>query len=369
MTTPARPRLERLPFDRPTMLAPMEGVSHPTFRAILAELGGLGCVCTEFVRVTKDPLSSAVLAREVQFAEGVSLSVQVMGNLPEQMAEAAGAMAAHGADIVDINLGCPVPKVVKKGVGAAMLKDLDLLERVLGAMRERVPGLLSAKIRAGWDDKAHVLAIGATVQRAGADFIVVHPRRRADYYAGVADWRIIRTLKEALEIPVVGNGDCWYAADAPRMMAETGCDGVMIGRPALRNPWIFQQIEALAEGREPFAPSGDDVVAFFDEVVRRYRDVYGKDRFVIGKLKEWCSYVVRAAPDPIAARSRVLRQPDVDTVLAGLRDVFGGLPAAAIDLDAHGRLGHERSGSALLSQEDALPGGYVGPNAGALASR
>ncbi len=362
-----RTPLERLPFLHPTMLAPMEGVSHPTFREILAAQGGLGCVCTEFVRVTTEPLAPSVLRREVRFAQGVPLSVQVMGNLPEQMADAAGAVAAHGADIVDINLGCPVPKVVKKGVGAAMLKDLDLLERVLSAMRAQVPGLLSAKIRAGWDDKAHVLAIGETVQRAGADFIVVHPRRRADYYAGVADWRIVRTLKEALDIPVVGNGDVWYAVDAPRMRAETGCDAVMIGRPALRNPWIFRQIEELERGVEPFAPTGDDVVTFLHDVTERYREVFGKDRFVIGKLKEWCSYIVRAAPDPVAARAAVLRQPEIDGVLAGLRQVFAGLPADAIDLRADGHLCHERSGSAILAQDDALPAGYVGPNAGAVA--
>jgi tRNA-dihydrouridine synthase B len=344
------------------MLAPLEGVSHPLFRQMMTEFGGLGCVCTEFVRVTNTPLTQAALQREVVFTNDVPLSVQVMGNLAEQMAEAAAAVSALGADVVDINLGCPVPKVVKKGVGAAMLRDLDLLARVLSAMRAAVPGLLSAKIRAGWDDKNHILAIGRTVQAAGADYIVVHPRRRADFYAGIADWRIIAALKAELDIPVVGNGDCWYAADAPRMMAETGCDAVMIGRPALRNPWIFGQIDDLLAGRVPFHPAGDDVVALIDSIIERYRGGFVHDRFVIGKLKEWCSYLIRAAPDPVAARSLVLRPPTVEGVRAGMAAVFAGVAATDVDLDAFGTLGLERSGSAVLAQDDTPPPiSYVGP--------
>lgn len=360
-----RTPLPALPLAHPTMLAPMEGVSHAVFRALLAEQGGIGCVCTEFVRVTATPLTRAVLAREVLFAPDVPLSVQVMGNLPEQMAEAAGAIADLGADIVDINLGCPVPKVVRKGVGAAMLRDLDLLHRVLAAMRARVPGLLTAKIRAGWDDAVQVRAIGEAVQAAGADWIVVHPRRRADFYAGVADWRPIAALKAALEIPVVGNGDVWYAKDVERMRAETGCDGVMIGRPALRNPWIFRQAAALARGEEPPAPDGDAVVAWVDEVVARYRShAGGHDGFVVGKLKEWCAWLLRAHPQGEVHRGAVLRPTTVEGVVAGVRAAFGGRPAATLDLGADGQLGLELSGSAQQGAITAPPPSFVGPRAG-----
>src|SRR5690606_26877970 len=134
----------------------------------------------------------------------------------------------------------------------------------VSCMRARTPGCLSAKIRAGFDDSAGAVAIARVIEDAGADFIVVHPRRRADFYQGVADWRIIGAIKERLRIPVIGNGDVWYAADALRMRAETGCDGVMIGRGALRNPWIFEQIDALSGGRPPPRPSGDDVLGHFD---------------------------------------------------------------------------------------------------------
>ena len=238
------------------MIAPMEGVGHPEFRLLMAERGGLGIVCTEFVRISRAPLAPKSLRKAVIKCPGVPLSVQVMGNEVEKMAEAAEVMAHSRADVVDINLGCPAPRVVRHGVGAAMLKDPELLHRVLSAMRARGPGLLSAKIRAGFDDRTRVLEIAEAVQAAGADFLVVHPRRRADFYEGVADWRIIELLSRSLRIPVVGNGDCWYAADARRMRQETGCVAVMIGRPALRNPWIFEQIADLEAGRAPRRRSG-----------------------------------------------------------------------------------------------------------------
>lgn len=345
----------RLPWRHPTMLAPMEGVSHPVFRALLAERGGLGIVCTEFVRITDHAVTRKALQREVVRAPGTPLSVQVMGNHVEHMADAAGLMADLGADVVDINLGCPAPRVVRKGVGSAMLKDLALLERVVGAMRAQVPGMLSAKIRAGFDDKARVLDIGRAIEAAGADYLVVHPRRRADFYEGVADWRIIAALREALAIPVVGNGDCWYAVDAARMMRETGCDAVMIGRPALRNPWIFEQIDALARGEAPVRPAGRDVVAYFDTVVRRYRAAFGthrgrpSDRAVVGKLKEWMTWIGRIVPDRRAFRAEVLRAPDVEGVLEGLARQLGHLPAERLDLQADGHLGLETSGSALAA--------------------
>lgn len=339
--------LDGWPFAHPTMLAPMEGVSHPEFRALLAERGGVGIVCTEFVRVSRAPLSAVALRREVVKAAGVPLSVQVMGNDAEKMAEAAGVVAAAGADVVDVNLGCPMPRVVKKGVGAAMLKDPELLHRVLVSMRERVPGLLSAKIRAGFDDAENVVAIARTCEAAGIDFLVVHPRRRADFYDGVADWRIVRLLKESLRIPVIGNGDVWYAADALRMQTETGCDAVMIGRPAIRNPWIFGQIEALREGREPFVPAAADVLAYVHEVRGRYVATYG-DSGVLGKLKELVKWLLRGVEGSDVFVRDVLRQDSVERMLAELEARLADVGPGRMDLDAHGLRRLERSGSALL---------------------
>lgn len=346
-------------FAHPTMLAPMEGVTHPTFRAMTAERGGVGCLCTEFVRIGRSELNAASLRREVVKFEGVPLSVQVMGNEVERMAEAAGLMAEAGADIVDINLGCPMPRIVRKGVGAAMLKNPELLFNVLSAMRAAVPGLLSAKIRAGFDDAENVVNIAKLVQQAGADFIAVHPRRRADFYEGVADWRIIKVLKEELDIPVVGNGDVWYAADALRMIEETRCDAVMIGRPALRNPWIFEQIADLRAGRRPKWPTGEDLFAYLLDVRTRYEL---ESPGAVGKMKEMLRYVARAVDGERTFLRETLRLQTMDELMAACEQALAHLPSERVDLHAEGLLGLEQSGSAL--SESGVPGLPTGAASG-----
>ncbi|MBI4816069.1 MAG: tRNA-dihydrouridine synthase family protein [Deltaproteobacteria bacterium] len=331
------------PFDPPIVLAPMEGVTHPEMRRILSERGGVGLVCTEFVRIHRGDLSAKHLRSQVVRAPGVPLCVQVMGNDIDKMRDAARVVSAAGADVVDLNLGCPSPRVVRHGVGAAMLKDLGLLRRVLEAMRAAVPGLLSAKIRAGFDDKDNVLAIAKAVEESGVDYVVVHPRTRSDYLRGVADWRTIRMVKQSLRIPVVGNGDCWYAEDAFRMREETGCDAVMIGRPALRNPWIFRQIDQLDRGLPVDRPSGADVVEFIDDVVERLHRAFPESN-PIGKTKELLQYLGRAVLGAPDFKRTVLRIGSLQEILAYSKATLSSLPAAAFDLGSGGS--HESSGRA-----------------------
>ena len=340
--------LSSLPWAHPTMLAPLEGVSHPLFRQMIAEKGGVGIVCTEFVRIGTNPVNARSMAQHVVKALDVPLSVQVMGTHVETMADAAGMVADAGADVVDINLGCPSPRVVRKGAGAAMLKDPALLYDVLCGMRERVPGILSAKIRAGFDEADSVVRNALTVQAAGADFLIVHPRRRVDFYQGVADWRIVKTLKERLDIPVIGNGDVWYAADVARMREETGCDGVMMGRPALRNPWIFQQSAALAAGETPISPTGKDVVGWLNDLHRRYSEEFAfYPKGPIGKMKEILTYIGRAVRDEQHFRTTVLRINDLDEIMEYIERYLSGLSDTHLDLQAVPREPLERSGEAL----------------------
>lgn len=334
----------------------MEGITHPRFREHMVALGGLGLVCTEFVRITASPVGRRQMAREVVKSPPVPLSVQVMGNDADRMAEAAELVEAAGADVVDINLGCPMPRIVRKGVGAAMLNNPQLLEQVLLRMRRHTRGLLSAKIRAGFDDSGRTLEIAQLVQGCGVDFITVHPRRRVDFYQGVSDWRIIAQLKDRLRIPVVGNGDVWYAQDALRMRQETGCDAVMIGRPALRNPWIFQQLAALEQNTSPCHPSGEALFEHVQTLIRDYERVFeGRKGGLLGPLKEMLTWHARALPNGQQRIRPLLRLQSVDALLDASKQLLCPLAAAELDLDAYGSLRLEQPGTALQESVSAVP--------------
>lgn len=330
-----------------TLFAPMEGVTHPFLREVIAQKGGVGVVCTEFVRVTQNPLGTSILKKHVVRPSRGRLSVQVMGNDIAQMAEATSLVERAGADIVDINLGCPAPRAVRKGVGSAMLKDLVLLRKVLESMRARTNLPLSAKIRAGFDDASRVVDIARLVQEVGCDFITVHPRRRIDFYQGVADWRIIRRLVQELDIPVVGNGDIWYAEDALRMKEETGVSAVMLGRPVLRNPWIFRQIAALAAGQTPPRPDGREVLEHVHQLADEMEQHF-TERSTLGMLKEQMRYLCRALFEQRQEITReALRCASLPQLFDHLEARFLPLHAEQLDLAATSG-GLERSGSALV---------------------
>ncbi len=311
----------------------MEGVTNAAVREVLASYGPVGLVCTEFVRIAGEKISRTHLARQVEKLPGVPLSVQVMGNSPELLAEAGSVVAQAGADVVDLNLGCPTANAARKGVGAALLREPVLLGRLLAAMRGAVPGLLSAKLRAGFDTSSDALSNARLVEDHGLDFLAVHPRRGVDHYRGQADWRIVALLKRELSLPVVGNGDAWYAESALRMIEETRCDAVMLGRPALRNPWIFRQLSELLSGREPFRPAGVDVARHLRRLQAGLATrLHDPTHSPLGPLKEQLGYLCRALPEGLGLQRRLLRLPTVELFLEAADEAFSGLPAEALDL-------------------------------------
>jgi tRNA-dihydrouridine synthase B len=322
----------------------MQGVGRPTTRARIAAYGPIGLICVPFVRVTRQRVNLRALRREVVRVPGTSLSVQLMGSHAPHLAIAAEELSAAGADVVDLNLGCPVRGVVRKGVGAALLDRPHLVSELIARMRERVTGLLSVKLRAGYAAPDRALEIASRAEAAGADFVVIHPRSRAEGYQGVANWRIVAEAKRALRIPVIGNGDCWYAADALRLMQQTGCDGVMLGRAALRNPWIFQQVNDLWAGKTPCSPNGDEVL----EHIRRLASDLGREarrtpQNPLGGLKEHVRWLLRTVPEGPRNVACVLAQDNWTAMQIRLGELFGGRSSATLDLHAEPVLGLERS--------------------------
>ena len=240
-------------------LAPMAGITDKAFR-IIAREHGCGLVYTEMISAKaltyKNVRTKALLDLH---GEEPPLAVQLFGCEPETMAEAAKIVAAVGAQLIDINMGCPVPKVVKNGEGSALLTNPQLAVEIVKAMVSAVSVPITAKIRAGWD-KENLVAVGFAqkMEQAGVKALVVHGRTREQFYSGRADWGIIKQVKAAVTIPVIGNGDIWSAQDAQKMLEETGCDAVMLGRGVRGNPWLISQVCHYLEKGEILLPLGSE---------------------------------------------------------------------------------------------------------------
>lgn len=249
-------------IDKPYILAPMAGVTSHAFR-LLCKMHGAGLVVTELLSSHAIHYKNAKTFGMFDWTEAERpVSVQLFGGDPAMMAEASAVVEAAGADIVDLNMGCWVPKVAKTGAGAALMKDVCLAQSVVRAMVQAVKIPVTVKIRAGWDkSNTTCVEFAQRAQDVGASAIAVHARYANQGFTGSADWSIIRRVRDAVTIPVFGNGDIESASDALRMIDETGCDGVMVGRAALGNPWIFQEIDALLnEGLQPPPPSLEERV-------------------------------------------------------------------------------------------------------------
>ena len=258
-----RLKIGTVELENNVILGPMAGVTDLPFRLLCREQGA-SLVCMEMVSAKAVFYGNRNTKELLQVNPGERpVSLQLFGSDPEILSDIAARLEEGPYDLFDLNMGCPVPKVVKNGEGSALMKDPKLVERILSSMVRALKKPVTVKIRKGFNDESvNAVEIARIAEGCGAAAVAVHGRTREQYYSGKADWEIIRQVKEAVSIPVIGNGDVDSPEAAKRMLAETGCDGVMVARGAKGNPWIFKRItEYLETGRIPPKPSREEVKA------------------------------------------------------------------------------------------------------------
>ncbi|HET8548650.1 MAG TPA: tRNA dihydrouridine synthase DusB [Bryobacteraceae bacterium] len=311
-----------------TVLAPMAGVTDTVFRRLIRAQGGCGLIMTEFTSshgVVKSA-GSRKPGRTMKYLtfepDEHPISAQLFGSDPAVLAEAARICEDLGFDVVDINFGCPVNKVVKCNGGSGLLRDLPLVGEILRRMRAAIRIPLTCKFRAGWNDNELVYAhMARLAEDCGLEAIALHPRTREQGYSGRADWTRIAETKAAVRIPVIGNGDVMTPEDAVRMAGETGCDAVMVGRAAASNPWIFRQIEQYVSTGAYSQPSEHDRY----DLMRTYYEMLEErdEPDAAGKMKQFATYFTHGVRNGSRLRAAIYRLQEPAAILDCVHEFFG----------------------------------------------
>ena len=316
-------KIGNVELENPFALAPMAGVTDLPFRVLCKEMGA-GLICMEMVSAKaityKNKNTYALM--EIEKSEH-PISLQLFGSEPEVVREAAMQIEELPFDILDINMGCPVPKVVNNGEGSALMKDPKLAAEIVEMTAKAIRKPVTVKFRRGFDEELlNAVEFAKRMEAAGAAAIAVHGRTRAQYYSGKADWNCIREVKEAVSVPVFGNGDVVTVEDATRLMEETGCDGVMIGRAARGNPWIFREMNTFFETGEKIArPS----LAEMKEVIRRHAKLmveYKGEYTAVREMRKHVAWYTGGLPHSAALRGKVNETDNLEELLALLDELI-----------------------------------------------
>ena len=336
----------------PFVVAPMAGMTDTAFRRLVKRQGGCGLVVTEMV--SSEGLVRGI-DRTLEYAEYTEeerpVSIQIFGGDPAKMAAAAQIVEGMGADIVDVNMGCPVPKIAKHNAGCSLMREPRHAATVIGAMAKAVSIPVTVKMRAGWDDTArNAPELARMVQDAGAAAVTIHGRTAAQSYSGTADWNLVSTVAGQLSIPVLGSGDCIEAEHVIERM-NSGVSGVLVGRGVLRNPWILAQAADLAAGRTPrtvtLQERGEFLCAYVEMLLNERVDeangfrhvapgttagsapARGRERWVINKVRALCAWYSKGLDNGSQLRSRVNTAVNLGELRTIVDEFFFGVAVAS----------------------------------------